>query len=144
MDPFHRQNRVRVLWLLAGLHMWSSFVLYLLVKNKKESMIYHWRWRVGERTKTHGATTRDRRFPANRIKNYVRYSNFHQARRNKRLNMIHLNWWCRDQNFRKYFELRKRHDIKPALSGFAHEPIHKATADKNWEIAQMRASREAR
>jgi len=59
-------------------------------------MIEHWRWRIGEENKTHGAMNRDRRFPVNRIKNYVRYSNFHQIRRNKRLNMIHLNWWCRD------------------------------------------------
>ena len=144
VEPFHRQNRVRFLWCLAVFHLWSSFLLYVMVKNKKENMINHWRWRCGEINKTHGAMTRDRRFPTNRIKNYVRYSNFHQVRRNKRLNMIHLNWWCRDQNFRKYFELRKRHDIKPALSGFAHEPIHKETAAKNWEIAQMRASRESR
>jgi len=58
--------------------------------------------------------------------------------------MIHLNWWCRDQNFRKYFEMRKKKDIKPALSGFAHESIFKETTAKNLEISQMRLSKESR
>merc|ERR1711862_412281 len=114
-----------------------------MVKNKKERMIDHWRYRIGESNKTHGTLNRDRRFPANRIKNYVRYSNFHQVRRNKRLSMIHLNWWCRDQNFRKYFEMRKRNDIKPSLSGFYHEEIFDAQTNKNQAIANMRNSRQA-
>jgi len=24
-------------------------------------------------------------------------------------------YWCRDQNFRKYFEIRKRHGIEPSI-----------------------------
>ena len=114
-----------------------------MVKNKKERMIDHWRFRLGEISKTHGTLTRDRRLPADHKKNYVRYSNFHQIRRNKRLNMVWTNWWCRDQNFRKYFEMRKRHGIKPSLSGFYHEQIYNDTAAKNLKISQMRASREA-
>ena len=110
---------------------------------EKERMIEHWRFRLGETNKTHGAPHRDRRFPADRKKNYVRYSNFHQTRRNKRLNMIWTNWWCRDQNFRKYFEMRKRHDIRPSLSGFYHEKIYKDVEKKNWELSQRRASRTA-
>ena len=125
MDPFFAQNRVRFMWGMVIFHCWSSFLLYVMIKNKKEKMIEHWRYRIGETDKTHGLQNRDRRLPTNRIKNYVRYSNFHQVRRNKRLSMIHLNWWCRDQNFRKYFEMRKKNDIKPALSGFAHESIFK-------------------
>jgi hypothetical protein len=144
VEPFHKQNRVRFIWGLVVFHLWSSFVLTVMLKNKKENMISNWRWRCGEENKTHGKMNRDRRFPANRIKNYVRYSNFHQVRRNKRLCMIHLNWWCRDQNFRKYFEMRKKHNIRPALSGFAHEPIFAATAAKNLQISQMRQSRVAR
>ena len=143
-EPFHKANRVRFLWGLVVFHLWSSFLLYVLVKNKKESMIEHWRYRIGETNRMHGLANREHRFPANRIKNYVRYSNFHQVRRNKRLSMIHLNWWCRDQNFRKYFEMRKRKDIRPALSGFAHESIFKETTAKNLEISQMRHSREMR
>ena len=106
-------------------------------------MIFHWRYRIGETNKTHGAPHSDRRFPVDRKKNYVRYSNFHQVRRNKRISMIWTNWWCRDQNFRKYFEMRKRHGIKPALSGFYHEKIYKEAAKKNVEISKMRNSRAA-
>ena len=65
-------------------------------------------------------------------------------RRNKRVSMIHTNWWCRDQNFRKYFEMRKRHDIRPSLSGFYHEDIHKDTVAKNQAMMNMRASQEPR
>merc|ERR1719400_295936 len=143
MEPFHRQNRVRFLWGMVIFHLWSSFLLYTMVKNKKERMIDHWRWRIGEINKTHGTLNRDRRMPVNRIKNYVRYSNFHQVRRNKRLSMIHTNWWCRDQNFRKYFEMRKKNGIKPSLSGFYHEKIYNEVAEKNAAIAAMRHSRQA-
>ena len=110
---------------------------------EKERMIEHWRYRLGETNKTHGAPHRDRRFPVDRKKNYVRYSNFHQIRRNKRLNMIWTNWWCRDQNFRKYFEMRKRHGIRPALSGFYHEKIYADVEKQNWDLSQKRASRTA-
>merc|ERR1740116_565604 len=103
-------------------------------------MIDHWRWRVGEQNSTHGTMNRDRRFPVNRIKNYVRYSNFHQIRRNKRISMIHTNWWCRDQNFRKYFDMRKRNGIEPSMSGFQHEALYDATMKKNQEWAALRAS----
>lgn len=105
---------------------------------EKERMIEHWHYRLGEITKRHGLHHRDRRFPADRKKCYVRYSNFHQKLRNKRLSMIWTNWWCRDQNFRKYFEMRKKNGIKPALSGFYHEQIYKDTASKNKELWAMR------
>jgi len=44
---------------------------------EKELMIAHWRYMIGETNKSHGPAHRDRRFPADRKKNYVRYSNFH-------------------------------------------------------------------
>ena len=65
-------------------------------------------------------------------------------RRNKRVSMIHLNWWCRDQNFRKYFDMRKRHDIRPAMSGFYHDDLYTATVEKNQEWANLRATRSSR
>ena len=145
IQPLHAQNRVRFLWGLVAFHLYSSFLLYVMVKNKKERMIEHWRYRIGETDRTNqGGKTRDRRFPANRHKNYIRYSNFHQVRRNKRLSMIHLNWWCRDQNFRKYFEMRKKNDIRPAETGFVHDAIRAETTAKNAEIAAMRASRQSK
>ena len=144
MNVFHDQNRVRFMWVALAFHLYQSFIVYVMVKNKKEKMIESWRWHLGETNAEQPLGSRDRRFPADRKKNYVRYSNFHQALRAKRLGMMHLNWWCRDQNFRKYFEMRKKHDIRPALSGFAHESIFKETTAKNIEIAQMRSTQESR
>ena len=40
-------------------------------------MIEHWRYRLGETNRIHDSGHKDRRFPADRKKNYVRYSNFH-------------------------------------------------------------------
>jgi len=106
-------------------------------------MIENWRFRLGETSKSYGDRHRDRRFPVDRKKNYVRYSNFHQIRRNKRISMMWTNWWCRDQNFRKYFEMRKKHGIRPALSGFYHESLYNETEKRNKEFAAMRASRQS-
>ena len=78
------------------------------------------------------------RFPADRKKNYVRYSNFHQKTREKRLTMIHLNWWSRDQNFRKYFQMRKKHDIAPSEKGFKNDEIKKAFWDNEHKWAKIR------
>ena len=63
---------------------------------EKERMIFKWRYSMGEMNREQNPPQKDRRFPADRKKNYVRYSNFHQKLRNKRLNMIWTNWWCRD------------------------------------------------
>ena len=57
--------------------------------------------------------------------------------------MIWTNWWCRDQNFRKYFEMRKKHGIRPSLNGFYHEKIYNDVEKKNLEIYKMRQSRSA-
>ena len=48
-----------------------------------------------------------------------------------------------ESQFRKYFEMRKRHGIRPALSGFYHEQIYADVEKKNWELSQRRASRAA-
>ena len=140
----HNFNRFRVVYAILIYHLYQSFQVYLLSKQKKENMISKWRWHIGEINKHYDSPHTDRRLPADRKKNYVRYSNFHQQLRNKRVSMIHLNWWCRDQNFRKYFEMRKRHDIKPALSGFYHDDIYENTLRTNTEWANMRASQQPR
>jgi hypothetical protein len=142
-QPLHAQNRIRVVWVLLCFHLYSSFTVFVVIKNKKEKMMEHWRHSIGEINKAHGAIHNDQRMPADHKKNYVRYSNFHQVRRNKKLSMIWFNWWCRDQSFRKYFELRKKNGIKPSLSGFYHEKIYTDVAAKNAEIAAMRRSRSA-
>jgi len=144
LSPFHEQNRIRFVWCCLVFHLYQSFLLYVMVKNKKEKMIEHFRYRIGETNDKHGLANKEMRFPVDRKKNYVRYSNFHQIRRNKRLGMIYTNWWCRDQNFRKYFEMRKRHDIRPSLSGFYHEKIYDDVATQNAGIAAMRHSQQAK
>ena len=40
--------------------------------------------------------------------------------------------------------MRKRHDIKPALSGFYHDDIYASTERQNNEWAAMRASQQPR
>jgi hypothetical protein len=37
-------------------------------------------------------------------------------------------YWCRDQNFRKYFETRKRHGIQPSVDYNKFYNKDKATA----------------
>ena len=144
LNPFHEQNRIRLVWVCLVWHLYQSFLLFVMVKNKKEKMIEHWRYRLGETNNKHQLATKDRRHPADRKKNYVRYSNIHQVRRNKRLGMIYTNWWCRDQNFRKYFEMRKKNDIRPSLSGFYHEKIYDDVAKQNASIAAMRHTQAAK
>ena len=144
MEPFHHQNRVRFVWLLLTYHLYFSGIQYMLVKNQKEKMCAHYRYRVGDTNDFHGPAHSDRRFPANRHKNYLRYSNFHQARRNKRLGMIYTNWWCRDQNFRKYFEMRKKNDMRPSETGFYHEKIYEDAARQNAAVLAQRYSRQAK
>ena len=138
------QNRIRILYCLLIFHLYQSFMLYLLTKMKKENMMHKYRWANGETSKHFDSSHTDRRFPADRKKNYVRYSNWHQVRRNKRVSMIHTNWWCRDQNFRKYFAMRKRHDLAPAMNGFQHEKIYEDSVKRNQDWANLRASQELR
>src|SRR4051812_11777272 len=43
-------------------------------------------------------------------------ANFNNLNKNLHENSFTTSFWCRDQNFRKYFEIRKRHNIEPALN----------------------------
>ena len=79
--------------------------------------------------------------PYDRHKNYIRYSNFHQVRRNKRMRMIHVNWWCRDQNFRKYFQMRKKHNMRPSLTGFYHDAIYAESTATALHYQELRHQR---
>merc|ERR1711990_160319 len=130
-SPLHETNRLRFMYFAMMFHLYSSFVLWALVKNQKEKMIENWRHRIGETNDKHTMQHKDRRFPNDRKKNYLKYSNIYQQRRNKRLGMIMTNWWCRDQNFRKYFEMRKKNGIQPATTGFKHEQIFNDVAQQN-------------
>ena len=76
-EVFRQNSRMRLSWALLIFHLYQSFLLYLVVKNKKEKMIQQWRWVNGDSNKQYDPPHRDRRMPADRKKNYVRYSNFH-------------------------------------------------------------------
>lgn len=124
MEPLHRQNRIRIAWFLLVAQLYCSFVAWAGVRGKKRSMIEFWMHSIGETNKSQGMERESQRFPADRHKNYIRYSNFHQKLRSKQLSSIWTSWWCRDQNFRKYFEMRKKHGIRPSDTGFYHEKIY--------------------
>ena len=97
---------------------------------------------MGELTNTHDLPHPPTRFPADRHKNYIRYSNFHQKLRNKSLSYIWTSWWCRDQNFRKYFEMRKKNGIKPSIAGFYHEDIYKNNVEHQLAWKRKREMRD--
>jgi len=42
-------------------------------------------------------------------------ANFNAMFKNISENCVTTAYWCRDQNFRKYFEIRKRHGISPSI-----------------------------
>jgi hypothetical protein len=43
-------------------------------------------------------------------------ANFNSMFKNMNENCLTTAYWCRDQNFRKYFEIRKRHGIAPSTN----------------------------
>lgn len=44
-----------------------------------------------------------------------KYANFLGQFKNLHPRLMTDAYWCRDQNFRKYFEIRKRHGIEPSV-----------------------------
>jgi hypothetical protein len=42
-------------------------------------------------------------------------SNFNSQYKNIGEHCLTTAYWCRDQNFRKYFEMRKKHGIEPSI-----------------------------
>ena len=142
-DVFAKNNRIRFMYLNLAYMLWHSIAITMMCKSTKTSMIAHWRYQTGMINDEY-VTQQPKTMPYDRHKNYLRYSNFHQIRRNKRLGMIHLNWWCRDQNFRKYFEMRKKHDIRPSAKGFYHEAIQEESNRKNVALRDLRHSRQGK
>lgn len=66
-------------------------------------------------------------------------ANFNGINKNPSENCITTAYWCRDQNFRKYFEIRKRHGIEPSVNvkGFVNKDISKAYYDGQLEATFM-------
>ena len=131
-QPFFQQNRVRIVYVLLFYHMYNTLMLVVQCRGNKRKMIEDYASATGRSSKNFTGLSAMNRMPQDMKKNYVRYSNFHQMRRNKQVSKMHLPWWSRDQNFRKYFEMRKKHGIEPSLSGFAN--------DKHYEKFMKKAT----
>lgn len=43
-------------------------------------------------------------------------SNFNSQYKNPSQNLVTTAYWCREQNFRKYFEMRKKNGIEPSIN----------------------------
>ena len=117
--------------------LFQNWQTTVVCKNKKETALAFWRYQTGQQN-DHWLKVNDRPMPVDRHKNYIRYSNFHQIRRNKKVAMMHLNWWCRDQNFRKYLQMRKKNNIRPSLTGFYHDAMYTENVSKAVAIAERR------
>ncbi len=55
---------------------------------------------------------------------YSLIQNFGMARRPIDKTSIWSNFWCRNQNFRKYMQMRKKHGIRPSETGFYHDKLY--------------------
>ena len=86
--PLHNQTRFRFIWAFLILNLYSTFYNWLLTRGTKRAMAAKWMWSIGLITQEHGLPN-EPRMPVDRKKNYVRYSNFHQMRKNKRLSLVH-------------------------------------------------------
>ena len=71
---------------------------------------------------------------------YYNFNNFVKFKRPKSATKIWMNWWCRDQNFRKYFQTRKAHGIKPSDKDFYSDKIYKEAKAKSKKLIKMRDS----
>jgi hypothetical protein len=67
-------------------------------------------------------------------------SNFNNINKNPVEHCITTAYWCRDQNFRKYFEIRKRNGIEPSVDvkSFYNKDKAKAYYDGLLEASFMR------
>ena len=99
MAPHWQANRVRFLYVLLAYHMYSTFMMTVWCRSRKVEMIEYYAYVTGRSSDMYRGLSATHRMPQDRKKCYVRYSNFHQMRRNKQVGMMHLPWWCRDQNF---------------------------------------------
>ena len=139
--PFVSENRFRILYFYLFANILVSFVNYVSIKNEKEGMVFKFMHSKGFTNKNYHYPDSAVRFPADRHKNYLRYSNFHQKLRPRTVSFIKTPFWCRDQNFRKYFEMRKKYGKQPSMTGFYHEPIYEAALKHHTEWSKKRSMR---
>lgn len=65
-------------------------------------------------------------------------SNFNGINKNPIEHCITTAYWCRDQNFRKYFEMRKKNGIKPSVNTNTYYNKSFATSYPNNHIELSR------
>lgn len=71
-------------------------------------------------------------------------SNFNAIFKNPSQNCLTTAYWCRDQNFRKYFEMRKKNGIVPSLDVSKYynkdkcKPYFQEQIQLDWEFNQVK------
>ena len=132
--PLHNAGRIRFTVIIAFYQLYMNLMTSWTTKLSKEAKEYMYWWRIGQVSTNHTHPHDKERMSVIRTKNYLRYSNFHQLRRNREVNQVTTNFWSRDQCFRKYFQMRKKHGIEPSMTGFKHIPM--------WEENQKKAQKQ--
>lgn len=126
-----------------GLHPWTIFISsicaihFIQLADKSVSvrkMQNDWRYRRGmENWRLDKNSYIDYRIvtgpDTTTFKKHI--SNFQNRFKNICQNNIYEPFWCRDQNFRKYFEIRKRHGISPSVNENTY--YNKDKAESYWK-----------
>ena len=116
-----QRKRVSGIYLIALFNLIVLTSTYSRFKNQKEYMKRKWFNSTGEVTYLHDKPWLGKYYDVDRKKQYEKWANIpFFCIRNQRDDSIFLNFWCRDQNFRKYFEMRKKNGILPSEHEFAH------------------------
>ena len=139
----HNQNRIRFMWGIMFFQLYFTTKNYIQIRRSADKQKERFYWAYGLTSRNYMTPINHIRMPRDRHKCYVRYSNFHQMKRNKRAAAEHMNWWCRDQCFRKYFEMRKKNGIKPSLTGFYDDAIYAKSRAIDEKYTKMRQDRAA-
>ena len=119
-------------------HLFFGVVGTVTYKSKLEVLQKKWLYQVGLLNKYNSGFKDPRSYPANLHKNYLRYSNLNQKSKNKKSKSFMLNWWSRDQNFRKYFEMRKKNGLRPAETGFYHDKIREEFVESQQYVQRRK------
>jgi hypothetical protein len=63
-------------------------------------------------------------------------SNFNSINKNPIEHCVTTAYWCRDQNFRKYFEMRKKNGISPSVneSSYYNKKLGRKFANNHSEL----------
>lgn len=134
------QNRAPSLWTLAILALCVSNTYYLAQKSKSyRTSQREWRIKRGIQlwslNKNDFIDTRLVTGPdTTTFKKHI--SNYNSMFKNPHPRCQTTAYWCRDQNFRKYFEIRKRHGIEPSTN---ESTYYNKDKEQNYWLSLMKA-----